>query len=98
MKHLHTNGAVINTTIVMATAEGIVQHHDVNLLAKHGGPIAITKPWARSLLTKMQFVKRRGNTKSKVNVPDFEQYKEQFVFDVKIIVEFEEIPDNLVIN
>ena len=83
VKELHTNGAIINTAIVMATAEGIVQHHDMNMLAKHGGPIAITKPWAQSLLTRMQFVKRRGNTKLKGDVLDFEQYKEQFVFNVK---------------
>ena len=50
---LRNNGAVINTAIVMATAEGLVQHHDVNLLAKHGRPIAITKHWARSLLLRM---------------------------------------------
>ena len=46
----------------------------------------------------MQFVKRQGNTKLKGDVLDFEQCKEQFVFDVKIIVEFEEIPDKLIIN
>ena len=57
-KELHTNGAIFNTATVTGTAEGIVQHHDMNLLAKHGGPIAITKPWARSLLTRMQFIKR----------------------------------------
>ena len=34
----------------------------------------------------------------KRDVPDCEQCKEQFVFDVKTIMEFEEIPDNLVIN
>lgn len=98
VKELRANGAIINTAIVMATGEGIVQHHDMNLLAKHGGPIAITKPWAQSLLTRMHFVKRRGNTKLKGDVLDFKQCKEQFVFDVKTIVEFEEIPDRLVIN
>ena len=98
VKELRTNGAIINTAIIMATAEGIVQHHDMNMLAKHGGPIAITKPWAQSLLTRMQFVKRRGNTKLKGDVLDFAQYKEQFVFDVKTIIEFEEIPDKLIIN
>ena len=46
VKELHASGAIINTAIVMATGEGIVQHHDMNLLAKHGGPIAITKLWA----------------------------------------------------
>ena len=92
MKELCTNGAIINTAIVMATAEGM------NLLAKYGGPITITKPLAQSLLIRMQFVKRQGNTKLKGDVLGFEQCKEQFVFDVKTIVEFEEIPDKLIIN
>ena len=81
----------------MAAAEGIVKHHDANLVADDG-PITITKHWARSLLTRMHFVKRRGNTKAKVNVSDFDQFKTQFVYDVKAITQFEEIPDSLVIN
>jgi len=58
VKELWNNGAVINIAIVMATAEGLVQHHDVSLLAKHGEPIAITKHWARSLMLRMHYVKR----------------------------------------
>ena len=54
VKELQNNGAVINIAIVMATAEGLVQHHDVNLLAKHRGPIAIIKHRARSLFLRMQ--------------------------------------------
>ena len=58
----------------MAAAEGMVIHHDANLIAD-GGPITITKHWARSLLTRVHFVKWRGNTKAKVSVPDFDQFK-----------------------
>ena len=49
---------VINTSVLMAAAEGIVTHHDANLLAKNGGSIVISKHWARALLTRMNFVKR----------------------------------------
>ena len=55
VKELRANGAIISTAIVIATGEGIVQHHDMNLLAKHRGSIAITKPWAQPLLTRMHF-------------------------------------------
>ena len=58
----------------------------------------ITKNWAKSLMTRMNFVKRRANTKAKVFNADFEEHKEQFVYDVQSIVEFEEIPKELVIN
>ena len=51
LKEMRANGTIINTAIVMATDEGIVQHYAMNLLAKHLGPIAVTKLWAQSLLT-----------------------------------------------
>ena len=98
IKEMRKNGVVINTSVVMAAAEGIVMHHDANLLAKYEGPIVITKHWVRALLTRMCFVKRQGNTKAKVGVPEFEQLKAQLAYDVKAIVEFGEIPDSLVIN
>ena len=94
VKEMRKNGVVINTSVVMAAAEGIVMHHDANLLAKNGGPIVITKHWVRALLTRMCFVKRRGNTKAKVGVPEFEQLKAQLAYDV----EFGDIPESLVIN
>jgi len=62
------------------------------------GPITITKDWARSLSSKIHFVKRRANTKAKVSVPDFDQFKVQFAYDVRAIAGFEEIPESLVIN
>lgn len=46
----------------------------------------------------MGFVKRRGNTKSKVGVEQFEALKTQYPFDIKATVEMMEIPPELVIN
>ena len=43
LKALHANGAVINKANVLATANGIIQNHDSNLLAKNSGPITITE-------------------------------------------------------
>ena len=43
----------------------------------------------------MNFVKRWANTKAKVFNADFEDHKEQFVYDVQSIIEFEEIPKEL---
>ena len=57
LKQLRSNGAVINTAIVMATAEGIVNNEDSNLLAKNGGTIVLSKHWACSIMTRMNFVK-----------------------------------------
>ena len=56
------------------------------------------KNWAKSLLYRMGFVKRRGNTKVKVPVEHFEALKSQFLFDIQATVEMQEIPPELIIN
>ena len=62
----------------MGTAVGLVSHKDANLLACNGGHLTITKPWAKSLLKRMGFVKRKAGTKAKVSIEDFQEQKEQF--------------------
>ena len=49
-------------------------------------------------LNRLGYVKRRSSSKAKVTVPEFEAYKSQFLYDVKAIMEMEEIPKELVIN
>ena len=95
---LRKNGAVVNTAIVMACAEGIVRSKDSNLLCSNGGHIFLTKDWAKSLLRRMGLVKRRASTKSKVSVENFEELKEQYLLDIKACVEMDEVPDELIIN
>lgn len=95
IKHLCASGAVINTAIMMAAATGMVQFHNSNLLSLNGGPISITKAWAKSLLSRMSFVKRCATTKKpKMTNTDFEAGK----YDAKALIELEEIPDSMVLN
>ncbi len=95
---LRKNGAVVNTAIVMACAEGIVCNKDSNLLSSNGGYISLTKDWGKSLLRRMGLVKRRASTKSKVSIENFEELKEQYLLDIKACVEMDEVPDELIIN
>ncbi len=46
----------------------------------------------------MGLVKRRVTTKAKVSVENFELLKAQFLLDVKVAIEFDDIPPELVIN
>ena len=82
----------------MAAATAIVRRHDRNLLAENGGSVTITKTWAKSLLHRMGYVKRRGSSTAKMTVTDFEATKELFLLDYRAIVEMEEIPPELVFN
>ena len=46
----------------------------------------------------MQFTKRRANSKSKVLPTNFDEIKEQFLLDIRNLVEMEGIPKDLIIN
>ena len=58
----------------------------------------LTKNWAKSLLRCLGYVKRRASSKANISISEFEAHKDQFAFDVKSIIEIEEIPKELVIN
>ena len=49
-------------------------------------------------MARLGFVKIRVSTKAKVSLDEFEEHKVQFLFDIKAIIEMEDIPDSLVIN
>ena len=100
LRAMRDNGAVVNTSIAIATATGVVRKRDKSLLKENGDSLEqmLTKNWAKSLLCRMGFVKRRGNTKAKVPVEHFEVLKSQFLFDIKATVEMQEIPPKLIIN
>ena len=98
LRAVREGGGVITTAITVASATAIVRKTDRNLLSENGGPITITTNWAKSLLYRMGFVKRRGSTAIKMTVANFEAVKEQFLFDVKAVVEMEDIPPELVFN
>ena len=96
--YLREKGAAVNTAIVVGIAQGIVKSHNGNLLACNGRHLVLGKPWAKSLLSHMGYVKRRGSTAAKVTVENFQQLREQFLIDIKAVVEVEEIPTDLIIN
>ena len=58
----------------------------------------ITKAWAKSLLSRMGFVKRKGSTSAKLPVSEFEKRKEQYLLDIRTKVIMNDIPPCLVIN
>ena len=69
-----------------------------NLLSDNGGHIVLTNNWAKSLLRRMGFVKRKISTAAKVSVSNFEELKTQFLLDVKVCIEMDDISHTLVVN
>ena len=98
IKAVRGSGGVITTGITIAAATAIVRRADRNLLSENGGPITLTTNWAKSLLHRMKFVKRRGSSAAKITVTNFNEVKEQFLLDIKGVVRMEEIPNELVFN
>ena len=95
IRAVREGGGVITTAITMASATAIVRRADRNLLSENGGPISITVNWAKSLLYRMGFVKRRGSTAMKMTVSNFESVKEKFLLDIRVAREMEDIPHDL---
>ena len=91
-------GLVVNTSVLIAAAKGLVLHHNRNWLRENGGHLELLTHWAKGRLRKLGFLKRRVTTKASLTSIDFEERKAQFVFDAQAIIELEEIPNDLVVN
>ena len=98
IRELRREGVVINSDVAIAVGTGIVMNSDTNLLVANGGHIDLTKHWAKYLLSRMGFVKRRVNTKAKVTVEHFDELKMLFLLEFNNAVEMDEVPSELVIN
>ena len=68
IRKLRLAGGVVNKANVIAAARGIVEHNNPFLLCEHGGTIQLGKKWDDSLMTKMNYVKRKV-TKAAHKVP-----------------------------
>lgn len=98
IKDLRGKGGNVDTTVVIACAEAIVNRVDKKLLKDNGGPIDLSKTWAKSLLQRIGYVKRKATTSAKVEPSHFEELKEQYLLDIKAAVEIIDIPMDLIMN
>ena len=96
--NLRKVGGSVNSVIVLAAANGIIAAKDRSLLMEHGGHLVLTKAWAKSLLRRMGYVKRKCSNAGKVTYTHFEELKEDFLADVKAEVLMNDIPRDLVFN
>ena len=69
-----------------------------SMLSKYGGPATLTKAWAQSLLQRMGFVKRRGTTKCKISVENFESLRDEYLDNISTTAVMEDIPPEMVLN
>ena len=80
----------------MAVGEGVIRAcNPVKLCATEH---RITNGWAKSILKRMGFSKRKGTNAGKITVAHFEEVKECFMADIQAEVIMNEIPDDLTVN
>ena len=94
---LSKNGGSVTTAIVSAAARGILMKVSRSMLSEYGGPARLTKAWAQSLLQQMGFVKRRGTTKCKISVENFESLRDEYLDNISTTVVMEDIPPDIMV-
>ena len=95
---LHISGGVINAPLVLAAARGLIIARNCALLVDYGGGLNPDKPWAKSLLRRLGFVKRKASTSARVHVQDFNSIKKSFQHRIVTAVKTHSIPQALIIN
>ena len=98
IENLRILGGDVNTTVVMAGAQGIILSRDSTKLQLHGGHINITKSWVMSLLIRMSFVKRKCSNAGKVPVEIFQELEDVFLVNIVAEVIMNDIPGELIFN
>ena len=91
-------GGPVTTTITMSTGRAIANQHDPQLLVENDGPLWLNTTWAKSLLHRMSYVKRKGCSAKKLQVHDFEGVKQQYLIDIRAVFTLEEIPKDLILH
>ena len=92
VRRLRRHGAKVDRTIVMGSARGIILRKAPQLLHERGGTKKITPTWARSLLKRIKFVKRKGTRKAKRHLGNEAAVGCQFHNMIHVIVTENNIP------
>ena len=95
---LRIAGGIVNRSIVVAAAKGIVSHKNPALMKEQGGPIDIGHSWAESFLRRKGYVKRKAPKAARKLPADFPEIKLSFLQRIKDEVEKNSIPQDLIVN
>ena len=98
VKNIRKSGGVVNRAIVIATARGIVLHHDRTRLAENGGDLELGRGWVESFLSRLGFVTRKGTRAARKRPADFPDLERDFLRRIQVCVAEHKIPNCLIIN
>ena len=92
------SGGSVSTKLVLAGTKGLLQGAKPPILAEHGGTLTLDKTWARSLLDRMGYTKRKGTKGVKNRPDDMDEITGRFHRRIGRRVRKFDIPDSLIIN
>ncbi len=92
------SGGSVSTKLVIAGTKGLLQAAKPPILVEHGGSITIDKTWARSLLDRMGYTKRKSTKGIKNRPNDLDEIAGKFNRRIGRRVRKYNIPDTLIIN
>ena len=79
---IRLSGGVVNRSILIATARGIIINKEKCILSEFGGHVELSRSWAQSFLRRLGYVKRKG-TKAARKVPEnFDMLKMEFLAEI----------------
>ena len=78
IKKLRLSGGIVNRSITIAAARGIISVINRQILAAYGGPIELTNCWAQSFLRRLNFVQRTGTKAARKLPENFSELKKHF--------------------
>ena len=93
---LREHGYPISIHLIIAAARGIAQAMDRTRLAEYSGPATLTISWAKSLLKRMNYTKRRATTKYSHPTDELEKEKEALLSQLLDTVGLNDIPPELI--
>ena len=95
---MRERGTPIGSSTVIGIGMGFLMRHEKPDKESDEPELTLSKDWAVGVLRRMNFTKRRANSKSKVLPANFSAIKEQFLLDIRGLVVMEDISKDLVIN
>ncbi len=95
---MRSRGSIITTSVVVGIGRGLQLKHSRGTTLCEANDEMLSRDWAISVLRRMGYSKRRGNSTSKVLPENFVQLKQQYLTDIMSVVKFEEIPEQLILN
>jgi len=75
-------GGIVNTTVTVPTAKGVILANDASLLAENHGEIDLSNECIQRMMRRMGFVKCKSSTGAKVDPEVFKELQGQYLSDI----------------